>query len=216
MDALQKIKILIAMEHSSSNAVTNLPKKQYSHLFSRMGDSCLVETMEQAENDLVTILTLKIRMVNQLTKELGLPLSYISHILSTSTPVHPEVAQELIRYANKQENIDALLAQDFVLNEKILKLIKSMCKNGHTNVAHALLAIDGLGGKHNHVPNLEYKRYLENLRYGLSGEKGRYDREAHDDVKRAHVVAVRKVYQELDKHRSNDAKLVDGGRAIRN
>lgn len=198
------------MAHSSETASQEMFKNQYSDLFCRVGDSCLAETIRQEQNDSVTILTLKTRMLNQLMTELRLPLSYVSQIQSHSTPVHPEVARELLRWVNKQEHVDALLAQDFVHNDKILKLIKSMSKSGHANIAHALLAMDGLGGKLNHVPNTECKKYVENLKYSLSGEKGRYDREANDDVKRAHVFAVREVYRVLDKQRSNVEKLVDG------
>lgn len=183
---------------------------QPSRLSARIGNNCLIDTLQQDKSDQVTILTLKMRLINQLASDLGLPLSYISHIQATCIPVHPEIAQELNRWAHKQDQVDAVLAQDFVPIEKLLKIVKSMCKNGHTNITHALLAMDGLSGKLSHVPNTECKRYVGNLKYGLTGEQGRYDREASDDMKRAHVNAVRKVYQELDKHRSNDAKLVDG------
>ncbi|GBN19750.1 hypothetical protein AVEN_261820-1 [Araneus ventricosus] len=83
--------------------------------------------------------------------------------------------------------------------------------NGHANTTHALLAVDGLGGgKWTNGPHLDCKRYIENLKYGLSGEQGRFDRDADDDVKRVHAFAVRKVYEELDKHRSDGDKLVNG------
>ncbi|GFT26024.1 uncharacterized protein NPIL_16971 [Nephila pilipes] len=106
--------------------------------------------------------------------KLDLTFNDLNQLTSTHTPVHPEVAQEMLRWTEKHDNVANLLAQDFVRNERLHKLIRLMCKSGHTNIIHTLLAIDGLGGsKLNNGPHFDCKKYVDNLKYGLSGEERR-------------------------------------------
>ncbi|GFR27183.1 uncharacterized protein TNCT_415801 [Trichonephila clavata] len=121
-------------------------------------------------------------------------------------------AKVILRYIHKQDGIESILAQDFVQNERLNRLIQNVVKSGQSNTISTLLAIDGLiGPKLNNGPQFEYKKYLENLKYSSSGEQGRYDREDDDLVKRTHVFAIRKVYKEVKNLQSDenvDSKLM--------
>ncbi|GFQ88171.1 uncharacterized protein TNCT_361811 [Trichonephila clavata] len=137
----------------------------------------------------------------------------INQWINTHTPVDPEVAKVIVRYIHKHDGIESILAQDFVKNEWLNRLIQNMVKSGQSNTISTLLAIDGLiGPKLNNGPQFESKKYLENLKYSLSGEQGRYDRGEDDLVKRTHVFAIRRVYKELENHQSDenvDSKLMN-------
>ncbi|GFU03431.1 uncharacterized protein NPIL_208501 [Nephila pilipes] len=179
-----------------------------STMFNQSVDSLLSEIFHHEGCDLVNMHTFKYRLLNDLMAKLDLTFNDLNQLTSTHTPVLLRVAQEMLRSAQKRDNVDKILALDCVQNEHLQKLIRLMCKSGHTNIIHTLLAIDGLGGsKLNNGPHFDCKKYVDNLKYGLSGEQGRYDREAGDLVKRTHVCAIRKIYQELDSCRSGE--LVD-------
>ncbi|GFR14406.1 uncharacterized protein TNCT_422121 [Trichonephila clavata] len=170
--------------------------------------SFLPEAVQPGSNDLVNMQTFKYRILNDVMTKLNLTFQGINQWMNTHTPVNPEVTQVILRYIHKQDGIESILAQDFVKNERLNRLIQNMVKSGQSNTMSTLLAIDGLiGPKLNNGPQFEYKKYLENLKYSLSGEQGRYDREQDDLVKRVHVFAIRKVYQELENHLLD--KLVD-------
>ncbi|GFR03806.1 uncharacterized protein TNCT_59511 [Trichonephila clavata] len=177
-------------------------------LLNKIAESFLPETVQPGSNDLVNMQTFKYRILNDVMTKLNLTFQGINQWMNTHTPVNPEVTQVILRYIHKQDGIESILAQDFVKNERLNRLIQNMVKSGQSNTMSTLLAIDGLiGPKLNNGPQFEYKKYLENLKYSLSGEQGRYDREQDDLVKRVHVFAIRKVYQELENHLLD--KLVD-------
>lgn len=170
-------------------------------------DKFLLNTFEKCKDDLVSMQTIKYRMLAHLLKSVDITFGHMCQLFTTHTPVHPDVAEEIKKLCVKQENYQIILAQDFIENEKLTKLMRHLSKAGHTNIVHTLLAIDGMAGsKLNHGPNTDVKRYVENLKYSLSGEEGVYDCEKKDKLKRAHVNAVRSMYNVLDdesKHGNN-------------
>ncbi|GBM48354.1 hypothetical protein AVEN_19158-1, partial [Araneus ventricosus] len=141
---------------SSQMPCADATNNQSSCLFNCITGCRLMETMRREANDLVTMQTFKYRMLNHLMVELDLSFGHLTRLLSTHTPVHPEIAEELMSCIDKQDLVDTWLAQDFVRNDKLQKLVKSLCKNGHANTTHALLAGDGLGGgKWTNGPHLD-------------------------------------------------------------
>lgn len=130
-------------------------------------------------------------------REIDLTFGQVSQLVHSHTPIHREVA-DVLKPLVKQEHYQTLLAQDFIENEKFVKIARHLCKNDHVDVVHSVLAMDGMNGnKLNNGPNLDVKRYVENLKFGLSGTVGFYDHEKDDPLKRAHVYAVRQVYKML-------------------
>ncbi|GFX70538.1 uncharacterized protein TNCV_875121 [Trichonephila clavipes] len=171
-------------------------------LLNQIADSLLLEIFQSGKNDLVNIHTLQYRILNDLMTKLDLTFQRLNQLINTHTPMDPEVAMVILRCTNKHDEI--ILAQDFVKNERLNRLIQSMVKSGQAHTISTLLAIDGfIGPKLNNEPQFEYKKYIENLKYSLSGEQGRYDREEDDVVKRTHVCAVPKVYKELQNYESD-------------
>ncbi|GFV92789.1 uncharacterized protein TNCV_2648601 [Trichonephila clavipes] len=139
-------------------------------LLNQIADCLLHEIFQSGSNDLVTIHTLKYRILNDLMTKLDLTFQGLNQLINTHTPVDPEVAKVILRCTHKHD--ETILAQDFVKNERLNRL------SGQANTTSTLLAIDGLiGPKLNNGPQFEYKKYIENLKYSLSGEQGRYDRE---------------------------------------
>ncbi|GFQ78261.1 uncharacterized protein TNCT_677191 [Trichonephila clavata] len=146
-------------------------------LLNQIAESFLPEIVQPESNDLVNMQTFKYRILNDFNTKLNLTFQGINQWINTHTPVNPEVA----------------------------KIDSNIVKSGQSNTISTLLAIDGLiGPKLNNGPQFEYKKYLENLKYSLSGEQGRYDREEDDLVKRTHVFAIRKVYKELENLQSDE------------
>ncbi|KAG8172503.1 hypothetical protein JTE90_017584 [Oedothorax gibbosus] len=163
----------------------------------RLKRDFLLDTYENCLDSLASKQTIKYRMLAYVLREIELTFGQVSQLVHTHTPVHEEVA-EILKPLVKQEHYQTLLAQDFVENEKLVKIVKHLCKNDHTDVVHILLAMDGMSGnKLNHGPNVDVKRYIGNLKFGLSGQVGLYDNEPNDTLKRAHVFAVRQVYKAL-------------------
>lgn len=159
----------------------------------------LTTTFENCNDNLASKQTIKYRMLGYVLREMEITFGDLCHLIQTHTPVHIEVA-ETIKPLVKQEPYKTVMAQDFIENEKLVKVLKHLVKNGHTHVVHTLLAMDGLtSSSHSKLngPNMDMKRYVENLKYGLSGREGLYDRETSDRLKRAHVHAVRQVYHAL-------------------
>ncbi|GFV81418.1 uncharacterized protein TNCV_3210371 [Trichonephila clavipes] len=179
-------------------------------LLNQIAESFLPEIFQPKGNDLINMHTFKYRILNDLMVKLDLTFQGLNQWINTHTPVDPEVAKVILRCTHKHDGIESILAQDFVKNERLNRLIQNMVKNGQSNTISTLLAIDGLiGPKINNGPHFQYKKYLENLKYSLSGEQGRYDREEDDLVKRIHVCAIRKVYKELENyHLDVDSKLM--------
>ncbi|GFV21460.1 uncharacterized protein TNCV_4999161 [Trichonephila clavipes] len=147
--------------------------------------------------------------------KLDLTFQGLNQLINTHTPVDPEVAKVILRCTHKHD--ETILAQDFVKNERLNRLIQSMVKSGQANTISTLLAIDGLiGPKLNNGPQFEYKKYIENLKYSLSGEQGRYDREEEDVVKRTHVCATSSVHASKDSNGKNTEKEKDKTKFAKN
>ncbi|GFR06359.1 uncharacterized protein TNCT_415931 [Trichonephila clavata] len=176
----------------------------------QMAESFLHKVFMPGSNDLVNIHTLKYRTLNDFMCKLDLTFQGLNQLINTHSPVDPEVAKVIQRWTQKYDGVESILAQDFVKNERLNKLIHTMVKSGQSNIISSLLAIDGLiGPKLNTGPHFDCKKYLQNLKYSLSGEPGRYDREEDDLVKRTHVCAIREVYKELENYQSDiDSKLM--------
>ena len=168
---------------------------------STLMDACFRDRFLQEDNGLMSLQTLRYRGINFLMSLLNMTFEDVTRLYATHIPLHPDVARDLQHYCGKYEMVDTILAQDFIEQERLMKLVRYMSKNGHGNKAHALLAMDGLGGsKLNHGPNVEVKRYVANLQYGAT--PGRYDRGTC--WKQVHACAVRKVYDELEKRQHQD------------
>lgn len=164
---------------------------------SHLRDSFLLTTYEDCQDALASKQTIQYRMLGQALKEIKLTFGQVSQLVHSHTPVHREVA-DILKPLVKQEYYQMVLAQDFVENEKLVKMVKHLCKNDHTDVVHSVLAMDGMSGnKLSNGPTTDVKRYIENAKFSLSGKEGLYDREKEDDLKRAHVFAVRQVYKAL-------------------
>ncbi|KAG8155890.1 hypothetical protein JTE90_004217 [Oedothorax gibbosus] len=164
---------------------------------SDLKDSFLLTTYEDCQDKLTSKHTIQLRMLAQILKEIKLTFGQVSRLVHSHTPVNREVA-DILKPLVKQEQYQNALAQDFVENEKLVKIAKHLCKNDHTDVVHSVLAMDGMSGnKLSNGPTVDVKRYIENVKFSLSGCAGLYDREKEDELKRAHVFAVRQVYKAL-------------------
>lgn len=137
------------------------------------------------EDDDVSLKTLKLMLVGKMLKCYNLNWMYILNLFKTHTPVHPEVVKEL------QSEDDMTLAQKFVRNEKLIRLMKTVAQNGKN--LNQLLAVDGLGGPSG--LNFDPKHYIGNLRYGNTEDI--FDKDP--ECKRLHVLTVRQMYDMLVK-----------------
>lgn len=170
-------------------------------MFQKVLEDTLVLACQQPGKDLVSIKSLKYRIINQLMAEWDITFSEYNQILSTHTPVHPEIVYELQQCGSKQYDLESILVHDFVKNEKLLKILRNLNHSGFSKIASYLLAVDGLGTmKIGSCPNYDMKKYLKSLRYGLTGVAGLYDRDIDDEVRRMHVVAIRKVHEEMEQY----------------
>ncbi|KAF8784052.1 Deoxyuridine 5'-triphosphate like protein [Argiope bruennichi] len=114
------------------------------------------------------------------------------------------VAKEILNSGIKDEDTEMTLAQDFVRNDKMIRLLKRMNRRN----AEAVCAIDGLAGTISSMgPFFDFKRYLENLRYSLDGSVGNFDDDSNGVWKRSHIAAVRKLYKRLNDALPGDERL---------
>lgn len=144
------------------------------------------------EDDAVSLRTLKLMLVAKVLEGLGLEWNYIVDLYKTHTPVHPEIAKEFKRIGD--EEVDCAVAQMFVRNEKLVRLLKVL--EQHEVNMNKILAVDGLAGSLHHGPNFERKLYVTNLRYGNRGDpKSCFDLDP--EYKRLHVQTVREMYDML-------------------
>ncbi|GFR05986.1 uncharacterized protein TNCT_130941 [Trichonephila clavata] len=196
--------------HKQSYCASIFNTMENTVFLNQMAESFLHKVFMPGSNDLVNIHTLKYRTLNDFMCKLDLTFQGLNQLINTHSPVDPEVAKVIQRWTQKYDGVESILAQDFVKNERLNKLIQTMVKSGQSNIISSLLAIDGLiGPKLNTGPHFDCKKYLQNLKYSLSGEPGRYDREEDDLVKRTHVCAIREVYKELENYQSDiDSKLM--------
>lgn len=151
----------------------------------------LLYTMIQAHNirddDAVSLRTLKLMLLGRVLKRFGLNWAEMNILLKTHTPVHAEMVREL--QSGGEE--DTILAQVFVRNEKLIRLVKAALQNGKN--VNKILAVDGLGGPSG--LNFDPKHYVGNLRYG-SDDNTLFDK--GPECRRLHVEAVRKMYDMLE------------------
>lgn len=137
------------------------------------------------DDDAVSIRTLKLLLVGRVLDLFGLDWGFLVGLFKTHTPVHPEMAREL---QCEEEEVNQVLAQVFVRNEKLIRLLKVFAQNGKN--VNRLLAVDGMT---HHGSHFDQKHYVGNLRYGSSAffEKG-------PEYRRLHVQAVRGMYDMLE------------------
>lgn len=146
-------------------------------------------------NDKATMRTVYLRFVWTLLKESGLSWNDVSDLIHNYTPVHSQVAREILDAGLKDEEAEFALAQDFVRHDKIFKMLKRIPRRK----AEALCAMDGLAGNLSVTgPTFDFKRYLENLRYSIDGTAGNFDDIAQGAWKRSHISAMRTLYKHLN------------------
>lgn len=166
----------------------------------------LAEIFLQMQNG-ATVETVKHRFINAMLKKCSTSMEDICQLFTTHVPVDGKIrAQFLDRLSQmNKKDWDIVLAQDFVRKDKLQKICQTLCKGGYESMVHALLAVDGLkGSKWNQNPNYDLKRYFENLRINLCGNKSMYDNGPRS-IKLPHVLGVRGVYELLYKKYRNDS-----------
>ena len=150
----------------------------------------VIQIQNAKGNDSTSMRTMKMHCVNAVLEYLDLGWGYLLRQFKTHTPVHPEIAKELVK--NNDDELQCILSQIFVRNEKLVRIVKNMAQQG-LNV-NQILAVDGLSGNITNGPNFEYKHYIGNLRFAKKGEpKCSFDEES--DFKRLHVQTVREMYE---------------------
>lgn len=156
------------------------------------------------EDDAVSLKTLKLMLVGTVLEVLGLEWTYIINLFKTHTPIHPEIGKELKQLGD--EEVTGTVAQIFVRNEKLVRLLKVLGQHGKN--MEKLLAVDGLGGNVTHGPNFEQKHYVGNLRYGDKNDpKMSFDLEP--EYKRRHVQTVRDMYDMLGKVKAPEKHIYE-------
>lgn len=144
------------------------------------------------EDDAVSLKTLKLMLVGKVLEGLGLEWTYLINLFKTHTPIHPEIGKELKQIGD--EDVTTTVAQVFVRNEKLVRLLKVLGQHGKN--MDKILAVDGLGGNVTHGPNFEQKYYVSNLRYGNKDDPKMYF-DLDPEYKRRHVQTVREMYDML-------------------
>lgn len=151
-----------------------------------------IQAYNVKENDAVNLKTLKLLLVGHVLETLGIDWSYLHYLHKNHTPVHPEMAKILMEVGD--EDIVNTLAQGFVKNEKLIRMLKTLTSHGLN--MDKLLAVDGLGGNLSNGPNFEQKYYVGNLKYGhMLDRKTIFDNDP--EYKRLHVQTVRELYNAL-------------------
>lgn len=150
----------------------------------------LNETTGGAERHLANFRTLSIRALSRIMKTLGIPWSMMSQLADQYVPVHPDVSKYLKKLCQEDDDVEDLLSQDFVKIDKLKKL-NSLKSRG--KFMEWLCGVDGIGVRHG-GPILDWKRYIDNLRYSLHGDTGNYDDEQINELKRIHVQTIRKIH----------------------
>lgn len=145
-------------------------------------------------SDLTTYRSRNIHLVTSIMKKLRLKISWFNHLFKTHSYVHPNIAETLM---NGDEEVETLLAQGLVRNDKLLKILK----NG---LHDEILAVDGLSGNLYNGPNFDYKHYLQNLKH--ESPQSHYDEDPK--YRRKHCLLVRDMYKELKNVTNEPAKHV--------
>lgn len=166
--------------------------------FSQKIVECLMEGFRQSNG--MTLETIKYRVLSEVMKEWKMSFRHICQLFKSHTPVGEDIRHKILRTLSPNEDWEHTLSQDFIRNEKLVKILKNLRKRGYETMAYTLLAVDGLkGNKLAHNPNYDMKRYLDNLRINLEGTKTLYENEPDESFKQRHVLGVRKVYEILYK-----------------
>lgn len=160
----------------------------------------LDKTSDESQKNLTNIMTLNIRGLSRIMNAFGISWAMMSQLVEQNIPIHPQLSKYLKGLCKEDEDVEDLLSQDFVKTEKIIKL---KCLRNHSKAMEWLCAVDGIMFKHG-GPNLDWRKYVTNLRFGLTGGKGAYDDEPNNDLKREHVQAVREIHSRIaDKDTDN-------------
>lgn len=153
-----------------------------------------IQAYNLKENDAVNLKTLKLLLVGHVLETLGIDWSYLHYLHKNHTPVHPEMAKLMLMQVGSDEDVTNALAQGFVKNEKLVRMLKTLTQHGLN--MDKLLAVDGLGGNLSNGPNFEQKHYVGNLKYGhMLDRKTVFDNDP--EYKRLHVQTVRELYNAL-------------------
>lgn len=149
--------------------------------------------------------TISIRALNRLMSELGISWTLLGQLLNQYVPIHPEIADYLKGICEEDtDEVDELLSQDFV---KMDTLAKQKWLRNLGKEMDILCAVDGITVKHG-GPVLDWKRYLNNLRYGQADEKPNvYDDDPNRFLKQLHAQAVRDIYYCLEGNEWNSLKV---------
>lgn len=141
-------------------------------------------------DDVVSLKTMKLITVGLVMQEFNITWDFFLKRFNTHTPVHPKIAQELLK--NADEDTICTFSQIFVKNKKLLNMVKKL----NPNDMNKMLAVDGLAGVISKKPNFNKKLYIGNLRFANKGEnKFIFDEES--EFKRLHVQTVRQMYEML-------------------
>lgn len=109
-----------------------------------------IQAYDIKENDAVSLKTLKLLLIGHVLETLGIDWSYLHYLHKNHTPIHPEIAKILMQVDD--EDITNTLAQGFVKNEKLIRLLKPLAQHGLN--MDKILAVDGLGATYLMVPIL--------------------------------------------------------------
>lgn len=150
-----------------------------------------IDTFNTNGEDSVTMKTMKLHTVGIVLEKLRLGgWNFVLKLFKTHTPVHPKIAQELLKYGD--DEMACTLCQGFVRNDKLVRIVKQLAQHEELNM-DKILGVDGLAGNISNGPNFEYKHYIGNLRFANKGEpKSNFDEES--EFKRLHVQTVREMY----------------------
>ncbi|GFW00134.1 uncharacterized protein TNCV_3569211 [Trichonephila clavipes] len=107
-------------------------------LLNQIAESFLPEIFQPKSNDLINMHTFKYRILNDLMVKLDLTFQGLNQWINTHTPVDPEVAKAILRCAHNHDGIKSILAQNFVKNERLNRLIQNMVKNGQSTTPSVL------------------------------------------------------------------------------
>lgn len=152
----------------------------------------VIQNVIEQGNDQITMRTVCLRFLGTVSKAFGLSWNQIYDLVQNCTPIHSQVAEEILNAGIKDDETEITLAQDFVRNERLVRLLKRISRRK----AEALLAIDGLVGTISFSgPAFDFKRYLENLRYSVDGSVGNFD---DGVIKGIHIFAVRQLYKKIN------------------
>lgn len=168
---------------------TNQPKTLDAQIRELLNST--VETFHTNGEDSVTMKTMKLHMVGMILEKLQLGgWNFVLKLFKTHTPVHPKIAQELLKYGD--DEMACILCQGFVRNDKLIRIVKQLAQREIK--MKEILAVDGLAGNISNGPNFECKYYIGNLRFANKGEpKSNFDEES--EFKRLHVQTVREMYK---------------------